>query len=176
MYVLQLPVLGIFILANLHVEKELEDRIGIILGYIFIAGFALGLLICLINVVFAFVSTLKPRQDMSKLTMICKIIQIPWYVFNFLICAMLFIGTLNPFLIFTAPIFLFFAILMTYSFMFSTSLPQAISYIRGILSKEIPFSILNVVASIFMFFFSLDLVGSILMYFQTKKLPKVRTA
>ncbi len=176
MYVLQLPVLGIFILANLHVEKELEDRIGIILGYIFIAGFALGLLICLINVVFTFVSTLKPRQDMSKLTMICKIIQIPWYVFNFLICAMLFIGTLNPFLIFTAPIFLIFAILMTYSFMFSTSLPQAISYIRGILSKEIPFSILNVVASIFMFFFSLDLVGSILMYSQTKKLPKVRTA
>ena len=175
MYLLQLPIIGICILANLHLETELENKIGNILGYIFISAFFLGLLICLINVIFAFLSILKPRQDLSKLTMICKIIQIPCYVFNFIISSLLFIGTLNPFLIFTAPIFLIFLILMTYSFMFSTSLPQAISFIRGLLSKEIPFSILNIVASIFMFFFTLDLIGSILMYSQMTKLTKVKT-
>lgn len=175
MYLLQLPILGIFILANLHLETELENKIGNIFGYIFIYALILGLLICLINIVFAFLSNLKPRKDMSKLTMICKIIQIPWYVFNFLISSLLFIGFLNPFLIFTAPIFLIFAILMTYSFMFSTSLPQAMSFIRGILSKDIPLSILNIVASVFMFFFTFDLIGSILMYSQMTKLPKVKT-
>lgn len=164
MYLLHLPLWSILLIALLDRQNKLGNTISDTLGLFYRIGTLAVFIICILNILLAIISIAKPVKDMSNITMICKIIQVPWYVVNTIFCTIVFIGLCNPMLFMIAPIYFVISLLVTYCYMLSTSLPLFISYTRIAQKNMIPYSLLGKVSSIALFFFILDIMGSISIY------------
>lgn len=164
MYVSQMSILALFIIIDVNINTERVNAIKEHLGDSYFICLGIILLVSLINIVVAISSLRKPATDISKYVANIKTAQIPWYIINYILTVLVFIGFLNPFLFFISPIYLMLSVLFTYLFMFSTSLPLFLSNIRLIKNDKSVSTVLNILASISLFFFVFDVFGSLYLY------------
>ena len=169
MYVMHLPLYVAVILSLIPMDKTIQDNS---VTAMFITFFVLvGLItpICLINFIFSIIGLFKGQANPNKTTMVCKLALVPWYVMNFVICAVIIGGFLNPFLMLAIPILLFIFIFFTYIFMLSTSLPDISYFFYGIFRKRIQIKTSLIFSIIFLLVFCLDIVGGVMFFCNTKQ-------
>ncbi len=164
MYISQISILAIFIVIDTHINTEKVNAIADYLGDTYFICLVIILLISMINIVVALFSLKRPATDISSFVLSIKLIQIPWYITNFILTVLVLVGMMNPFLIFASPIFLILSVFITYLFMLSTSLPLVISTAKSMKMKSSISTVLYILALISLFFFVLDVVGSICIY------------
>ncbi len=166
MYMSAIMLLSKIFVNKSNMEQEAINQINNCLDVIYLFSLAILILLCLANILLGALSTLHHTADYSKAIMICKIIQIPWFIFNFIFCLLMTILMLQPFLLIAAPIFLILSVASTYLFMFSTSSLDVFLLAK---SKGVLSSTAKLFSLIFLFFFILDVAGSILAYRTLKK-------
>lgn len=163
MYLAHIPFYLAFILIQIFKHDASYDNI--IIGLL-LAGIVTSILIlpiCLANGIMSLLSLLKDFNSPIKLTLKLKIILIPWYIFNFIVCILLIAGFLNPWLLIAVPIIVCILVGITYIFMLTTSL-QAICYtIRKLSKKEETVRPIIIIGIVFLFCFCLDLIGALLL-------------
>ncbi len=164
MYISQISILAIFIVIDTHINTEKVNAIADYLGDTYFICLVIILLISMINIVVALFSLKRPATDISSFVLSIKLIQIPWYITNFILTVLVLVGMMNPFLIFASPIFLILSVFITYLFMLSTSLPLVISTAKSMKMKPSISTVPYILALISLFFFVLDVVGSICIY------------
>lgn len=155
-----------FLLMCLIQKEEVLDALLIL----FLTSTVLTVLVALINVIFGVVNIFRGRSVPFKFTIVIKSILIPWYIINFVIWALLIIGSLNPFLMMAIPLFLFISVCFTYICMISTSTLN-ISYIfnQVFFKRNIKINSGIIISTVFQFIFCLDIVGSIMLPILVKK-------
>ena len=172
MYLAHLPFYILIILVRIPMADEVVDKLfpTLLLGGIIATALILPL--CLVNAIFAVISLIRGSNNPSKTTMIVKLALIPWYIINFMICCFLISGFLNPFLMLAAPIVLCILVGITYLLMVSTSLFDIAYIINKMIRKEIKEKGLIITSLIFLFFFTFDVLGSIILHFKTKQIKE----
>ena len=106
----------------------------------------------------------------SKTVMISKLVLIPWFIVNFYFCMLMFVGTLNPFLLILAPIVAVIEISITYLLMITISFTELCFVINRLKTKELVMSKYLVFLNILLFIFCLDCLGSILLHIKTRNI------
>ena len=166
MYLIQIPFYICLILAKIpNINFE-------ICGVLILIGFLFNLIlipVCIVAAAFAIINLTADSQNPTWVTFIIKLVLIPWYGLNFLVCILLVAGFLNPWLMLGIPILIAIEVLITYIYMLCSSL-QAVSYaIRQIMCKRLPLTPTLIVGIVFSFIFVLDIVGSYLLHIELKK-------
>ena len=164
MYLAQVPLYLMLIFFNF---EETKDYGGPCFVAFLIASGVISI-IFIANIVLSIVSIFKGDESPAKVTMISKLALIPWYIFNFVFCAILLSGFLNPFLFMAIPLAMFIMISMTYFYMLSMSLPNVAHFINSWAKKKVKPHPLTIVAVVFLFVFCLDPVGAVIYYLKTK--------
>jgi hypothetical protein len=169
MYVLQLPILllAVFITFNIHISDDLSS---ILIKVALLLYFIVLIPLSIVTLIAGFLTGNKADISCIKTTMILKILLIPWFINNFIICFCIWAGTLNPFLFLAGPILIFLFIINTYLFMISLSATNIINILTKWTKKELPTSTELIVILIFHFCFCLDVIASILYYNNLKKI------
>ena len=169
MYAAQLPIYMGFFLH--HFNKPLYEevmpyyvRVYVILSIILIP-------VCIASVIFSIVSIRKgDNKNPSLLMLILKCALMPWFVINFIICGVLVLGTLNPFLILAMPIIVCILVFCTYLCMVTTSLPDVAYFIGKLRNKEARMMPQYVLPIVFMFIFCMDAIGALIFFITSRKL------
>ncbi len=159
MYLAQIPFYVALILIRL-IDVETYIGIGLILS-----GFILTALIlpyCLACAIIAILTLIRGGDNPGKTTMVVKFALIPWYFFNFILCDLLLLGFLNPFLLIFAPLAIILFVSMTYLIMLSTSIFDIAYGINKIGKREYKINKFIVFTYIFLFTFCLDVIGAIM--------------
>lgn len=164
MYISQISILAIFIAIDTHNNTEKVNAIADHLGDTYFICLGIILLISMINIVIALFSIKRLAIDMSSFVSNIKLSLIPWYITNFILTVLVFVGMMNPFLLFASPIFLILSVFITYLFMLSTSLPLVITTVKSMKREASISTILYILAIISLFFFVFDVVGSLCLY------------
>lgn len=167
MYLFQLPFALMLILARIP-----NINSSVISG-LMLAGVILGALIIpvsITNIVLGFTTFVRKTVSSLKTTMVVKIILIPWYIINFLVCFLLIAGFLNPWLFLAAPIILSFLITITYIHLLATSITNVCYFIKYHIANKLSFDGLTIVGIIFHFIFCLDFIGAIILEQKYKRL------
>ncbi len=170
MYLSTLSLLSTLFVNKSSLEKEVISQINNMLCISYLISLAVLLLLCLVNIILGALSTLHEVKDSTKAVMICKIIQIPWFIINFIFCLTMIILMINPFLLIAAPIVLLLSVSSTYLYMFSTSSLDIFYLIK---SRRFISSTTCLLSFIFLFIFVLDVVGSLLAYSSLKSEKKI---
>ncbi len=143
--------------------------IFIIAAIIFgIAAFVLG---C-VNIAFGVSQMSKPKEGVCKTVMIIKLILMPFFVLNFIICFLITAACLNPFLFMALGIVISVMCVLTFGEMIATS-----SYNLGYLAHKIKYEgstfgeLALLIVSQFLYFF--DVVGAIILYIRVKESENV---
>lgn len=134
---------------------------------------AVTLAIALLILVFSIISVFKGKETPSKVTMIVKLALIPWYVLNFVICACIIGGMMNPFLLWGIPLMMVIMVCTTYINMLASSLPDIAWFIRLLIKRKIKINGLVITSMVFMFIFCLDIAGGIMFYIGTKEVETI---
>lgn len=167
MYLFQLPFVLMLILARIP-----NIDLSIISG-LMLAGIVLGALIVPIsitNIILGFTAFIRKIKIPLKTTMVVKIILIPWYIVNFLVCFLLIAGFLNPWLFLAVPIILSLLIGITYIHLLATSITNICYFIKYHIVNKIAPDGVTIVGIIFHFIFCLDFIGAIILEQKYKKL------
>lgn len=168
MYIMELPLYIWFIVELIPLNNESLAN-GLIKATLILT--ALVLPICIANIVLSVISVFKGESDVSKTVMKVKLALIPWFILNFAMCVIIIALMLNPFMMIGIPIVIAFLVVGTYFCMITTSLPDVAYYLRNVLIKKAEkLSPLRVAVVVCLFFFCLDVIGSVLFYNQNKKL------
>lgn len=111
----------------------------------------------------------KNPIDDSKFVMIYKIVAIPWFIANYVLCVLMMAAFLNPFLFFAIPIAVAILSSSTYVCMISTSMMNVGNEISSFRRKVIKPNALIIVGLVLGFIFCLDFLGAIFVFTQNKK-------
>ncbi len=168
MYLSQVTILVAFITLDITINTEKVNAIADHLGDAYLICMGVLLLISLINIIVSLFYLQKPAVNINRFAMNIKISQILWYIVNYILSLLVFLGMMNPLVWFAAPIYLVFAVLITYVYMLSTSMPLFLSYIRRMKWRKSASTVMNVLACISLFFFVFDVFGSIYLYLKDK--------
>ena len=122
----------------------------------------------LVNLIFGFLQISRPAEDVYKTVMIIKLVLVPFFIINFVICVLFAIGfAMLPFMAIAGVAFAVLFMLMTYAITIVTSvynicysLYRVRTLKRGFFGMVVPF--------VFQFFFVLDCVGSVLFYIKER--------
>ncbi len=106
----------------------------------------------------------KNEGPVSVITVVVKVLMIPFFVVNFLLWFFVIGGMLNPFLMLGIPVAAFIGICLTYGYMLMTSLPDIVYTMIFCIRNKRTAAPLMVIGVIFEFIFMLDLVGSIMLH------------
>lgn len=166
MYLIHIPFYVCLILAKIpYIDFS-------ICGVLIIVGLCFNVLLIPVGIVaavFAILNLTTDSQNPARVTFIIKLVLIPWYALNFLVCFLLVVGFLNPFLMIAIPLLIAIEVSITYIYMLCSSL-QAVSYtIRQLIKKRIRVNAAIIVGLIFSFIFVLDIVGSYLLHYELQK-------
>lgn len=82
MYLSQIPLICMYIIALIDKDNNLTYLLDVF-GLAFRISLVIVVLIAITNIIISFLSIRKEGEDLSKFTMILKLIQIPWYILNF---------------------------------------------------------------------------------------------
>ena len=168
MYLIHIPFLIMAILAYLPNPPSEAIKVLAIVGF---SAFMLMIPVCIISFVFALLNFRGNKSSPLKTTMIVKLCLIPWYVFNFLVCAVLVAGFMNPWLFLATPLLIFIEVASTYIFMLSTGAHSIIYIIKNMITKNVKPNAKVIIALVFQLFFCLDIVGSIMLNVKGRKKP-----
>ena len=169
MYLMHIPLYLALILAK--IGSVPEDVIG---GMV-LAGFVLLFMtipLCGASLVVALTNLAVDVSNPVKTAMIVKLCLVPWYIVNFLICATLVVGLLNPWLVLTVPVIVLIEVGVTYILMLSTSLHSVAYTVRKHISNKTKPDAFTLVSMILQAFFCLDVIGAIMLYIKDKKSQK----
>lgn len=164
LYLLQVSFLTYIGLAIAFEETSFNTEL---LLFIPLAFGIVAVIFGILNVVFGIIQFYKPNSNVYKVTMISKLVLIPYYVINFIISVLLLIGMLNPFLILYAFIAIPLIVVITYATMFATSTYNLgyMAYLVKRGEKEWQELIMHF---IFHFIFVLDVISSMMLVFKLK--------
>ena len=169
MYVMHLPLYALLVVMRLSMDVDLQESIS---KGLLIASLVLMLLVmpvCILNIAASIRSAVKDDPDVIKTTMVAKLSLIPWYALNFLI-GYAFVGIFfNPFMMIAIPIIIALLVAATYILMLTTSVGDVAYFLRKVIKKEWRVRPSAIFAVIFLFIFCLDVVGSIILYVNSKK-------
>lgn len=168
MYLAHLPFYILIVMVRIPMTSEIVDKLfpGLLLGGIIATALILPL--CLANAIVALIGLFRGTYNPCKTTMVVKLALIPWYIINFMICCFLVVGFLNPWLMLAAPIVLCILVGITYLLMLSTSIFDISYIINKLIKREVKTKGIVITSMIFLFMFCLDILGSILLHFNTK--------
>lgn len=167
MYLFQLPFALMLILARIpNINSSVIS--GLMLAGV-ISG-ALIIPVSITNIVLGFTTFVRKTVSSLKTTMVVKIILIPWYIINFLVCFLLIAGFLNPWLFLAVPIILSFLIAITYIHLLATSITNVCYFIKYHIVNKLSFDGVTIVGIIFHFIFCLDFIGAIILEQKYKRL------
>lgn len=137
---------------------------------LFVVGvWVFGVISCILgfaNFVLGIVKIFRPKKSPYKTVMICKLILVPFFVMNFIYLVLIFLGSLNIFLIWMLPIVIFLTIL-TYGILLATSvynigyLIHRLTHREGAVLEQIIFIVLH-------FLYVIDVVASVVLYVKNK--------
>ena len=169
MYAAQLPIYMGFFLH--HFNKPLYEevmpyyvRVYVILSIVLIP-------ICITSIILSIVSIRKgDNKNPSLLMLILKCALMPWFVINFLICGVLCLGMLNPFLLWAMPLVVSILVFSTYLCMVTTSLPDVAYFAGKLRNKEARMMPQYVLPIVFMFIFCMDAIGALIFFITARKL------
>lgn len=116
-----------------------------------------------LNLVFGIMQIFKPTGNVYKNTMIFKIALVPFFVIHFVLCMLMLLGFINPFLLPYLFVVVPVGIFLTYAAMFVTSaynLGRMAYLIKS--GQKTPFEL--AVYIVFHFIFVLDVVGAVMLY------------
>lgn len=164
MYLMVVPVLLFVLPIN---SSEVFAR-SMLITYLVLVAIVFH--ICLANLIVAVIGAIKGIKNPSKVTMIHKLVLIPWFIANFVLVALLAAGMLNPFLFFAIPVMIGIAASTTYVYMIGTSLFDVAFFVRSLIKRQINKKAPLIVATIFLFIFCLDIIGSIIFYTSSKEI------
>lgn len=140
----------------------------------FVFGFA-ALIFGILNCVFGLLQISRPIRGVYKTVMICKLALIPFFIINFIICVLLAVGMLNPFLLILGVVVMLLCLLVTYGIMLSTSVYNVGYAVYQVRQGEVSF--LEVLMPvIFQFIYILDCVGAVMLYIKGKESAEVLSA
>ena len=174
MYAMHTPLYILFILLQCHVDDAILSKLSNPCLIIFLVLSVLLLPVCVLLAVFSIISIFKgeEKESPSKITMIIKLALIPWYILNFVLCAVLLSGFLNPFLMLAIPLAMAIMSVVTYIYMIATSLPDIAYFINRLIKRKIRISGGIIVSIVFLFIFCLDIVGGVIYHLEMKKIKK----
>lgn len=172
MYLSQIPLICMYIIALIDKDNNLTYLLDVF-GLAFRISLVIVVLIAITNIIISFLSIRKEGEDLSKFTMILKLIQIPWYILNFFFSVLVILGLMNIFFFMLPPLVTVIAMLSTYTIMISISSYEIIYLIKGLIKKNIKFSWIYLLSIIFMLIFVLDIPGSIIIYSKQKQNNKI---
>lgn len=165
---LSLLYLPIILLFNKNYDTVSDGK-----KIVFIIGFVIGIITALLAVSILIPSIIsifkKNNEDMTKLTMIIKLISIPWYIANYVFWVLIITGSLNPFLFIAIPFIIAISVINTYIYMLSISMNNICVLISELKNKNIKVKPLLIVGMVFQFIFCLDVLGAIFTYVEYKK-------
>ena len=162
-------IVGLFgLIAGILVLVDVENPAIFVCLLIFLIGTIVIFPFYIVNAIFGIIEIFKDSVNPLKLTLIIKIIQIPWYCINFFIIFLLVAGMLNPFLMLGIPILIAISSFITYVYMVSSSIHSVAYIIHKMIKKEMKVKVLTIFALVFCFIFCLDLVGTIIIYVQDR--------
>ena len=167
MYVAHLPFYLALILENF--ESVPEDLIG----WLMISGFIIFLCtipLCLASIGVACSNFAFDVASPVKTAMIVKLCLMPWFVVNFVICAVMAVGFLNPWLMLAVPALICLEVGVTYLLMLSTGMHTIAYTVRILYKNKIKPDAMTIITLILHLIFCLDVVGAIMMCFKIKKL------
>lgn len=147
-----------------------DVSIDIVKGLL-IASLVLGIIAFFLgvaNIVLAITYILVPHQNKYKAIMIAKLALIPFFIMNFIICTLVCVGLLNPWLFMTSIVIVPLMIVITYGVLLVTSSYNLAHMIRALSKKEVTSKELTL-HIIFHLIFVLDVVSSILLYVNEKR-------
>ena len=172
MYIMDSPLYAIMILMTTHLDDNLMSELikGLLIAFLVLS--ILIFPICMANAALSLISIFKGQYNPSKIVMICKLVLIPWYILNFIMCIMLIGGMLNPFMMIAIPIVICIEVIITYVYMISTSLPDIAYFFNRVFRKAISVNGLLIVSIVLLFIFCLDIVGGIMFYLSSAKNQK----
>ena len=161
-----LPLYDVFHQTNIGGQLDVDFVLEILVVTVCIglAAFILGII----------GGAMREAKPYVVLTIVIKILMIPFFGINIYLWLLVMSGMLNPFLLFGIPAMAGIGVVLTYVYMFMTSLPDIIYTIIFLIKNRQRPNVFIVVGIIAMFFFVLDVVGAILLNVGYKKLAKAR--
>lgn len=164
----------IIILVTMVVYATKAETDSLIIKTFVIIGAILAVIILVLGVVNLILCIkLKNEIQNSKIFLLVlkiKLLFIPFFIINFSFWLIFWLGTLNPFLILTAPIIWLISLLTTYIFMLIFSMPNVI-YLGTNFAKTKKLRYLVYIAFHFIYF--LDIVGAYLTFREKTNLAYV---
>ena len=160
MYLMQVPL---YIAIPFIRVPNADGRVAAVLFMIAFALLVLTAPVCILSFVFSCFHFVRNNASPLKTAMIVKLCLIPWYIFNFAICAVFVGGFLNPFLMVGIPILIALEVSVTYIFMLSTSVHSITYTVKYLVSHRIKPNAQMIVALVFHFIFGLDIVGAVML-------------
>ena len=162
MYLAQAPFYVAFILLE---SSEID------VSYIFLGGIIASIVVSIFCFVCSIIYLARMRKDepnVYKHVMIHKLIQVPFYVVNYVISFLVIGGLFNPFLMIAIPFVIALLMSNTYLYTFTTSLPNIIYLVRSMI-KEKKANALSIILAILHFVFVADVVSSIIVFARENK-------
>lgn len=168
MYVAQIPIYAFFMVFFFGDNINPDNNIANAFIIFFIVINVILMIMFIPILILSIISIFKGEEFMPKTVMIIKLSLIPWFIINFIFCFFIFVGMLNPWLMIAEPIAIAVMVSITYLYIITTSIPN-IGYIIHLLKKkELKITNKLVFSIIFHFFFCFDVLGSILLFFETR--------
>ena len=130
--------------------------ICVLLGVSLVAGLA--------ALILSISGTVKGEGPLTIITVVAKIIMIPFFCINLYLWIMLVGGMMNPFLLMGIPVVACVGVCLTYVYMLTTSLPDVIFSIWFCLKQKRRPTKLMIIGIICCFIFVADVAGSILLH------------
>jgi len=167
MYLTQLPFV-LAILSIMRYEASFEEvepllKLGLIDGVCLFP-------VCAASVALGLIKGLKKKGNPLGITLCVKLLLIPFYIINFVICILLVGGFLNPFLMIALPLLIMIEIGITYVLMISTSIQSFTYILKALPSNHKRANPAIITGLIFLFIFSLDVIGIIMLNSEFKYL------
>ena len=168
MYVAQIPIYAFFMVFFFGDSLNPDNNVINAFFIFFIVINVILMIMFMPILILSIVSIFKGEEFMPKTVMIIKLALIPWFITNFIFCFFIFVGMLNPWLMIAEPIAIAIMVSITYLYTVTTSIPN-IGYIIHLLrKKELKITNKLIFSVIFHFFFCFDVLGSILLFFETR--------
>ena len=164
MYLIQL----VLIIGLACVPEENED-LGSLIVYISMIIGGVALFVGIVNIILAVINFTRDTASPTKITMIIKLVLIPYYIVNFIFWGILILITINPFLLWLFPFFVVISVFFTYAYMISTSIHNLSYIFRLLKDKKIEATGIIVFVIISQFIFVLDIIGSIILFMLLEK-------
>lgn len=153
---LALPIFGTFVIKK-NLGSIDNRRVDVVVTLLIAA-----LVLDFVSFILAILGSAKQEDPRTKMSVITKIIMIPFFLINITLWCLLISGMLNPFLLFGIPFIAVLGICLTYIYMFMTSWPDIIYMIIFTLKSKKRPKALIVAGIILEFFFVLDIVGAVM--------------